>query len=55
MGESYDENAVCAGVTTPFDAEARLTFVGGATPGVIISTLGSRPIGMTSESETGSQ
>ena len=40
MGESYDENAACAGVTTPFDAGARLTYVGGATPGVIISTLG---------------
>jgi len=55
MGESYDENAACAGVTTPFDAGARLTFVSGATPSVTLSTLGSRPIGMTSESETGSQ
>jgi hypothetical protein len=54
MGESYDENAARAGVTTPFDAGARLTFVGVATSGVIISTLGSQPIGMTSESETGS-
>jgi hypothetical protein len=40
IGESYDESAACAGVTTPFDAGGRLTFVGGATPGVIISTLG---------------
>jgi hypothetical protein len=54
MAESYDENAAYAGVTTLFGAGARLTFVGVATPGVIIGTLGSRPIGMTSESETGS-
>ena len=55
MDESYDENAACAGVTTLFDAGARLTFVGGTTPDVLLNTLGSRPIGMTSESETGPQ
>ena len=53
MVESYDENAACAGVATPFDAGARLTFARVATTGVTITTLGSRPIGMTSESETG--